>query len=99
MGVKFGHVSAAFAQLKLTVGEHKGGRCLVVRSKYSADAIQNLGHDVSDQSVGNILKAHGIEPAPDRKRQTTWKTFLKAHWDVLRPSTSRPSRCGRRVVW
>ncbi len=25
----------------------------------------------------------GIEPAPDRKRQTTWKTFIKAHWDVL----------------
>ncbi|NQV26442.1 MAG: helix-turn-helix domain-containing protein, partial [Rhodopirellula sp.] len=48
-----------------------------------AGAMQNPGHDVSDQSVGNILKAHGIEPAPDRKRQTTWKTFLKAHWDVL----------------
>ena len=45
--------------------------------------MQNLGHDVSDQSVGNILKAHGIEPAPDRKRQTTWKAFLKSHWDVL----------------
>ena len=38
---------------------------------------------VSDQTVGNILKAHGIEPAPDRKQQTTWKTFIKAHWDVL----------------
>ncbi len=25
----------------------------------------------------------GIEPAPDRKRLTTWTTFLKAHWDVL----------------
>jgi transposase InsO family protein len=24
-----------------------------------------------------------IEPAPQRKRQSTWKTFLKAHWDVL----------------
>ena len=48
-----------------------------------AGAMQNLGHDVSDQSVGNILKAHGIEPAPDRKQLTTWKTFLKSHWDVL----------------
>jgi hypothetical protein len=46
-------------------------------------ALANLGHIVSDTTVGNILKAHGIEPAPDRKRQTTWKTFLKAHWDVL----------------
>ena len=24
-----------------------------------------------------------IEPAPGRKRQTTWKTFISAHWDVL----------------
>ena len=46
-------------------------------------AMANLRHEISDQTVGNILKAHGIEPAPERKRQTTWKTFLKAHWDVL----------------
>ena len=46
-------------------------------------ALANLGHDVSDQTVGNILKAHGIEPAPKRKRQTTWKSFIKSHWDVL----------------
>jgi putative transposase len=46
-------------------------------------ALANLGHEVSDQTVGNILKGHGIEPAGDRKRQTTWATFLKAHWDVL----------------
>ena len=43
----------------------------------------NVGYHISDTTVGNILKAHGIEPVPDRKRQTTWKTFLKAHWDVL----------------
>ena len=46
-------------------------------------ALANLGHQVSDQTVGNVLKEHGIEPAPDRKRQTTWKTFIQAHWDVL----------------
>jgi hypothetical protein len=46
-------------------------------------ALANLGHDLCDQTVGNILKAHGIEPAPERKRQTTWKTFLQSHWDVL----------------
>ncbi|KKK80312.1 hypothetical protein LCGC14_2824740 [marine sediment metagenome] len=46
-------------------------------------ALANLRHKISDQTVGNILKEHGIEPAPDRKRQTTWATFLKAHWDVL----------------
>jgi len=46
-------------------------------------ALANIGFDISDQTVGNILKQHGIEPAGDRKRQTTWATFLKAHWDVL----------------
>jgi hypothetical protein len=46
-------------------------------------ALANLGYKISDASVGNILKAQGIEPAPDRKRQTTWKAFLKAHWEVL----------------
>jgi transposase InsO family protein len=46
-------------------------------------ALANLGHQVSDTTVAKILKAHGIEPAPERKRQTNWKTFLKAHWDVL----------------
>ena len=46
-------------------------------------ALANLGYPISDTTVGNILKAHGIEPAPARKRQTTWKTLIKAHWDVL----------------
>ncbi len=38
---------------------------------------------MSDQTVGNILKEHGVEPAPDRKQQATWKTFIKAHFNVL----------------
>ena len=48
-----------------------------------ADALANIGHHVCDRTVGNILKAHGIEPAPQRKRTTTWSTFLKAHWNQL----------------
>ena len=46
-------------------------------------ALANLSHKILDQTVGNILREHGIRPAPDRARQTTWATFLKAHWDVL----------------
>ena len=46
-------------------------------------ALANLGQEVSDQTVGNILKQHGIEPALERKRQTTWKTFIMSHRDVL----------------
>jgi hypothetical protein len=32
----------------------------------------NLGHCVSDRTVGNILRRHGIEPAPKRSQNTTW---------------------------
>ena len=46
-------------------------------------ALANVGYHISDNTVKNVLKAHGIEPAPERQRQTTWATFLKSHWDVL----------------
>ena len=36
-----------------------------------AGALANLGHEVSDQTVGNILRRHGIPPAPERKKATT----------------------------
>ncbi len=48
-----------------------------------AGAVRNLGDDISDESVGNILRRQGIEPAPDRERSTSWSTFIKAHWHVL----------------
>ena len=48
-----------------------------------AGALANLGHALSDQTVGNILKRHGIPPAPERKRTTTWKDFIRAHREVL----------------
>src|SRR5205085_6616371 len=40
-------------------------------------ALANLGYTISDQTVGNILKRHGIPPAPERKTTTTWKEFLR----------------------
>jgi hypothetical protein len=46
-------------------------------------SLANLGHKISDTTVGKILREHGIEPVPGRKRQSTWKEFLEAHWDVL----------------
>ena len=45
--------------------------------------LANVGFHISDTTIGNILKAHGIEPAPKRQRTGSWSTFLKAHWDVL----------------
>ena len=47
------------------------------------EALKNLGIKLSDTTVANILSEHGIEPAPHRKRKTTWKSFLKSHWDVM----------------
>ena len=46
-------------------------------------AMANLGHVISDESVGNILHRHGIPPAPERKKNTTWKDFIRAHMSVL----------------
>ena len=46
-------------------------------------ALSNVGYHICDSTIGNILKAHGIEPAPDRQRTGSWETFLKAHWDVM----------------
>ena len=46
-------------------------------------ALANLGYTVSDQTVGNILKRHGIPPAPERKTTTTWTEFIRTHMEVL----------------
>jgi putative transposase len=44
-------------------------------------AIANLGHRLSDQTVGNILCR--ISPAPKRKQSVSWMDFIRAHRDVL----------------
>jgi len=46
-------------------------------------ALSNLGHDVSDQTVGNVLKRDGILPAPERSKNTTWRQFVRQHLDLL----------------
>jgi len=46
-------------------------------------ALANLGHIIAPNTVKNILIRHGIEPAPEREKRTSWRTFLKAHWDVM----------------
>jgi putative transposase len=46
-------------------------------------ALANLGYTVSDQTVGNILKRHGLAPAPERKTTTTWNECIRTHLDVL----------------
>jgi hypothetical protein len=48
-----------------------------------AGALTNLGYDVSDQTVGNVLRCHGLPPAPERKRTTTWAAFIRTHLALL----------------
>jgi len=45
--------------------------------------LANLGHEVSDQTVGNVLRRHGLPPAPERKRTTTWAAFVRTHLALL----------------
>ncbi len=46
-------------------------------------ALFNFGHVVARETVRNILKEHGIVPAPERRKRVPWSTFLKSHWDCL----------------
>jgi transposase InsO family protein len=48
-----------------------------------AGSLADLGYTISDQTVGNILKRRGIPTAPDRKKTTTWREFIRTHMDVL----------------
>src|SRR6185503_10047406 len=46
-------------------------------------AMFNLGHELGRSTVADILKRHGIEPAPERHRKTTWTEFLSRHWELI----------------
>jgi putative transposase len=48
-----------------------------------AGALANLGYQVCDQTVGNVLQRHAVPPAPERKRTTTWATFIRIHLALL----------------
>ena len=47
-----------------------------------AGELLKLGYKISDQTVGNILKKHGIPKAPDRKG-LTWKQFILSHMSTM----------------
>ena len=46
-------------------------------------ALSNLGHEIARSTIAEILDRHGIEPAGERSRKTTWKEFLSRHWDLI----------------
>jgi putative transposase len=46
-------------------------------------AISNLGHEVSHQTVANILKRHDLAPAPERGKRMLWPEFIRSHLETL----------------
>jgi putative transposase len=46
-------------------------------------AVHNLGYDISDQTIGNILRRNNLGTSPERRRNTTWASFIRQHRDVL----------------
>ena len=46
-------------------------------------ALANLGYTIGRTTIADVLKRHGIEPAPERNRKTTWKEFLRRHWTQI----------------
>lgn len=44
-------------------------------------ALKEAGHRVARTTIANILKEHGLEPAP--QRHTPWSTFLRSHWGAI----------------
>jgi len=46
-------------------------------------ALMNPGPEVGRGTIAKILKEAGVDPAPERQRNTTWRDFLGSHWDVV----------------
>jgi hypothetical protein len=63
-------------------------------------ALANLGHAVSDQTVGNILRRHGITPIPERSQTTTWRDFIRVSSAGItdRPDASWISQVARNAT-
>src|SRR6516165_8740504 len=45
--------------------------------------LAHLGHEVARGTIANLLKEHGLEPAPEGERKTTWKEFLCRPREVM----------------
>jgi len=46
-------------------------------------ALANLRHEIERSTIAKVLKEAGLDPAPDRCKGTTWKEFLRIHWDTM----------------
>jgi len=50
-------------------------------SRKICDCLVNLGFEVCRTTVRNVLLNNGYDPEPGAK--STWKQFLRSHWDVM----------------
>ena len=57
-----------------------------------AGALANVGNEVSDQTVGNVLRRHGIRH-PNAPRPRRGKSSFDRTWRCSRERTSLPSKC------
>ena len=62
-------------------------------------AVANLGYTISDQTVGNILKRHGLPPAPERKKTMPWGEFIRIHMDILMATDFFASAVWTQCMW
>jgi hypothetical protein len=62
-------------------------------------ALANLRHSVSDQTVGNVLKRHGLVAAPHASIRRAGATSFAPTWMCWPGLTSSPSRCSRSRDW
>ena len=46
-------------------------------------ALSNLGQAVGRGTLAEMVARHGMEPAPERERNTSWKEFLRPPWDWI----------------
>lgn len=46
-------------------------------------ALSNLGYEICEATVGNILRAAGVPPSADRMKKSTWKQFVRSHMSTL----------------
>jgi transposase InsO family protein len=48
-----------------------------------SDNLKRIGLVVSSSTVTNILRRHGLDTPERRNSKTTWRTFLRAHWQGI----------------
>ena len=46
-------------------------------------ALSNLGYQVCEATVGNILRAAGVPPSAERMKKSTWKQFVRSHMATM----------------